>query len=137
MQIGNYLVGMEEDGDSREMIVTDVAGDWSISYGEGTMMFGILNTMTGDESTRKYLEALFTFQYVATNYPHDMVSIIERQTLPVINGFAALLDEQYSFEASLQQAPTEQEDAEALKEVAQMEEIKEQLQNLDSDGTVQ
>lgn len=136
MQIGNYLVGTEEYEDGREVFVTSVSGDWRVSYGEGTLMFGVLNTMMGDKDTHKYLEALFTFQYIATTYPHDMVSVVERQTLPVINGFTELVSEQYAFEASLQPTPTEEEDAEALKEVVEMEEIKEQLQNPDSDGTV-
>ena len=133
LQVGNFLLGVEMNRNGAWFVVKTVGGEWSIRYGDGSMMFSVLANLGGDESCHRYLESLLTLMYAATSYPHDMVSIVERQTLPFINGFCKLLDEQTAFEVSVSKKATEQEDAEALKEVVEMREIEEELEKLDDE----
>lgn len=101
---------------------------------EGTMMYAVLLNFLRDEKTHEYIRALLTLFYAATNYPHDMVALIEKQQTPFINGFTKLLNEQTEFEVSVSKKNTPEEDDAALKEVGEMEDIKEQLEELDKEN---
>lgn len=133
LQIGNYLIGVEKNSNGTRMCARTVGGDWSVRWGEGTLMFSVLLRLGDDDTCHPYLHALLTLQYVATNYPHDMVSIIERGDLPVINGFCKLMEEQTAFEVSVKEKTTDKEDAEALREVGEMHDIMAELERLDAE----
>lgn len=133
MQVGNYLLGVEENSLGKALCAKSVSGNWSIRWREDNFMFAVVLNMLGDEKCHSYVESLLTLCYAATNYPHDLVSIIERQETPVMNGFAKLVKEQAEFEASVAKQPTEEQDAEALKEVAEMQEVQDELERLDKE----
>lgn len=133
MQVGNYLLGVEENSLGKALCAKSVSGNWSLRWREDNLMFAVVLNMLGDEKCHSYVESLLTLCYAATNYPHDLVSIVERQETPVMNGFAKLVKEQAEFEASVAQQPTEEQDAEALKEVAEMQEVQDELERLDKE----
>lgn len=133
MQVGNYLLGVEENSLGKALCAKSVSGNWSLRWREDNLMFAVVLNMLGDEKCHSYVESLLTLCYAATNYPHDLVSIVERQGTPVMNGFAKLVKEQAEFEASVAKQPTEEQDAEALKEVAEMQEVQDELERLDEE----
>lgn len=131
LQVGNFLLGVEKNRNGLWFVVKTVSGSWQLRYGSDTLMFAQMTSLAADAGCHPYLESLLTFQYAATNYPHDLASIVERQTIPVMNGFAKLLNEQADFEVSVSQKHTEQEEEAALKEVAEMQDIQDELEHLD------
>lgn len=135
-QIGNFLLGIEKSASGGRFVARSVSGDWRVMWETGTYMYVVMSNFVGDEKTHKYLEALLTLFYTATNYPHDMVSIVEKQKTPVMDGFAKLINEQTDFEVSVKGEATADEDEKALKEVGEMQEIEEELERLEmEDGT--
>lgn len=134
VRVGNYLLGIEKSSKWTRFVAKSVSGDWRVMWGEGSIMFGVMYSMAADVNSHKYLEALLTLQYVATSYPHDLVALGEKQELPLINGFCKLVDEQTAFEVSVADKATDEEDAEALKEVGEIEDIGEELSKIDTDG---
>lgn len=134
LQIGNYLLGIEKTQLGSRVVARSKFGDWRLMWSEGSMMYALMVNYMKDEKTYEYLHALLTLQYAATNYPHDMVALIEKQETPVINGFTKLLQEQTDFEVSVKGKATPEEDEEALKEVGDMEEIKEKLEAENGEG---
>lgn len=133
MQVGNYLLGVEENSLGKALCAKSVSGNWSLRWREDNLMFAVVLNMLGDEKCHSYVESLLTLCYAATNYPHDLVSIVEKQETPVMNGFAKLVKEQAEFEASVAKRPTEEQDAEALKEVVEMQEVQDELERLDEE----
>lgn len=133
MQVGNYLLGVEENSLGKALCAKSVSGNWSLRWREDNLMFAVVLNMLGDEKCHSYVESLLTLCYAATNYPHDLVSIIERQETPVMNGFAKLVKEQAEFEASVAKQPTKEQDAEALKEVVEMQEVQDELERMDEE----
>lgn len=131
LQVGNFLLGVEKNRNGLWFVVKSVSGEWQLRYGDGSLMFAQMTSLAADAGCHRYLEFLLTFQYAATCYPHDLVSIVERQSIPLMNGFAKLLREQTDFEVSVSQKHSEQEDAAALKEVVEMQEIQDELEALD------
>ena len=133
MQVGNYLLGVEENSLGKALCAKSVSGNWSLRWREDNFMFAVVLNMLGDEKCHSYVESLLTLCYAATNYPHDLVSIVERQETPVMNGFAKLVKEQAEFETSVAKQPTKEQDAEALKEVVEMQEVQDELERLDEE----
>lgn len=127
VQISNFLLGIENAASGNRLVVKSVSGDWRLMWEEGTMMYAVLLNFIRDEKTHDYVHALLTLFFAATNYPHDMVALVETQKTPFINGFTKLLNEQTDFEVSVSKKNTPEEDDAALKEVGEMEEIKEML----------
>lgn len=133
-QISNYLVGEEKSASGERMVVRSVSGDWRLMWESGTIMYIMIKRFLEDENTYKYLDALMTLFYTATNYPHDMVAITEKQSTPFMDGFARLVSEQTAFEVSLKPKPTDEEDEKALNEVVEMEDIKNELDRLEGEN---
>ena len=96
-------------------------------------MFAVLTSQIQDEKCHAYVEALLTLFYAATNYPHDLVAIIEKNDTPFINGFCKLIQEQTDFEVGIKKDATPEEDEAALKEVAEMQEIQDELEKLEEE----
>lgn len=138
IQVSNFLFCIEKNSKGSWLAVKTVSGDWAMRYGEGHMMFGTLGGLLMNEDCHRYVEALMTLVYTAASYPHDMVSIVERQELPLINGFCKLVNEQTAYEVSVKERSgkaTDDEDAEALSEVAEMEQIKDEMAGAAADAT--
>lgn len=132
-RVGSYLFGLEKAGGVNRLVLKSVSGDWRVMWDESNMMFASLGSLVSDERCHKYVEALATLFYAATNYVHDATAIIEKQETPLINGFAALIKEQADFEASLVREPSKEKDDEVLQDVVDMENIKEEIEKLDEE----
>jgi len=126
-QVGNYLLEVLEDGDFDFIECRSVIGDWSVRWRGDNIMFTLMYSLMQNKDAEEYLRALFTMMYVATSYTHDLVAIVEKQDLPLINGFCALVNEQSDFEASVAKKATVEEDEEALNNAVVMEELKEEI----------
>lgn len=133
IQVGNYLLALEKNSFGAVLCVKNLAGNWSIRWGEDSYLFAVLTSQIQDEKCHAYVDALLTVFYTATNYPHDLVAIIEKNDTPFINGFCKLIQEQTNFEVSIKKNATQEEDDAALKEVVQMQEIQDELEKLDKE----
>ena len=133
IQVGNYLLALEKNSLGAVLCVKNLSGNWSIRWGEDSYLFAVLTSQIQDEKCHAYVDALLTVFYTATNYPHDLVAIIEKNDTPFINGFCKLIQEQTDFEVSIKKNDTQEEDDAALKEVVQMQEIQDELEKLDKE----
>ena len=133
IQVGNYLLALEKNSLGAVLCVKNLAGNWSIRWGQDSYLFAVLTSQIQDEKCHAYVDALLTVFYTATNYPHDLVAIIEKNDTPFINGFSKLIQEQTDFEVSIKKNATQEEDDAALKEVVQMQEIQDELEKLDKE----
>lgn len=136
-QIGNYLIGEEKSASGERMVIRSVSGDWRVMWETGTLMYIMIKRFVEDESTHKYIDALATLFYAATNYPHDLVAITEKQSTPFMDGFARLVNEQTDFEVSVKRKPTDEEDEKALSEVVEMQEIQDELEKLEKEDATE
>ena len=133
-QIGNYLVGYEKNSLGRAICVRAVSGQWSIRWGDDTMVYAVLNRLLEDRNCHSYVEALLTLYFTATNYPHDFAALAEGHGTPFLNGFTDLINKQTELELSFRKEPSPEQDEAALKEVGEMQEIQDELEKLDEDG---
>lgn len=132
-QIGNYLVGEEKSTGGDRMVVRSVSGDWRLMWSSGTLMYIMLKSFMEDENTHKYLDALITLYYAATNYPHDLAAITEKKSTSFMDGFARIVEEQTKFELSLRKEASKEEDEKALEEVVEMQEISDELDRIEKE----
>lgn len=135
IQISNFLLGHESNSLGRVLCVRALSGQWSIRWSEDTYVYAVLTRLMADDKCHKYIEALLTLFFAATNYPHDFASVANGNGTPFMNGFTKLINDQTDYEVSLQEKPTEEQDEEALKEVVEMEDIKDKLE--EDNGTEQ
>lgn len=139
LQVGNYLLGVDTNAHGSYVVLKSVAQNWSVRWREDTMMFAtMLNIMkqaAENENVKEYLHSLITVMFIATTYMHDLVALSTKQQMPFCEGVAKLLKEQNDYEESLakDKKPTKKEDEAALKEVAEMREVEEELEKLDAE----
>lgn len=131
-RIGNFIYTFVEEDDVSKLIVSSVSGEWRIIYNDSHYMYGILSFLLDDEKCHKYIDALFVMIYTASSYPHDMVSLAEKEEIPFINGFCKLIDEQTAFETSVSRKVSDEEDREALDDIVRMQETLDELDRLES-----
>lgn len=135
LQFGNFMMGVDSNKDYSSVVLKSVAGNWRVMWREDTLMYSMmLNAMRHavyDDNVREYLHSLCTVMFVSTTYLHDLVALSTKHQMPFCEGVAKLLKEQTDYESSLQKKPTEEEDAEALRDVGEMQEISEELEKLD------
>ena len=134
IQVGNFLLALENNSLGTVLCVKNVAGNWSVRWREDSYMFAVLTSQIQDEKCHAYVDALLTVFYTATNYPHDLVAIIEKNDTPFINGFCKLIQEQTEYEVSVKKDATKEDDEAALKEVAEMQEIQDELEKLEEEN---
>jgi len=135
LHVGNFLLGVEKHSMGSRVICKSQAGNWQISWRDDTMMFQLMISLMKNENSHEYLHALVAIMFTVTTYPHDLVSVSERGTMPVMEGIAALIADQTKYELSLKPEATQEENDKALEEVGEMTEIQEELENLDkADG---
>jgi hypothetical protein len=135
LHVGNFLLGVEKHSMGSRVICKSQAGNWQISWRDDTMMFQLMINLMKNENSHEYLHALVAIMFTVTTYPHDLVSVSERGTMPVMEGIAALIADQTKYELSLKPEATQEENDKALEEVGEMTEIQEELENLDeADG---
>ena len=131
LQIGNYVLAKEKNSLGTALCVRAVSGQWSIRWSEDTYVYAVLTRLMHDEKCIRYVEALLTLFFAATNYPHDFAALAETQQTPFINGFTRLVNEQTELELSFKRPATSEEDEAALSEVAEMHDIQEELEKLE------
>ena len=135
LHVGNFLLGVEKHSMGSRVICKSQAGNWQISWRDDTMMFQLMISLMKNENSHEYLHALVAIMFTVTTYPHDLVSVSERGTMPVMEGIAALIADQTKYELSLKPEATQEENDKALEEVGEMTEIQEELEKLDeADG---
>lgn len=134
MQVGNFLLGKEKNSLGEVLCVRSVSGQWSIRWSEDTMVYAVLIRCMSDKNCWPYIEALLTLFFAATNYAHDFAALAEGQGTPFMNGFTELINKQTELELSFKKEATPEEDEAALKEVVEMQDIKDELEKLDVDG---
>ncbi len=135
LHVGNFLLGVEKHSMGSRVICKSQAGNWQISWRDDTMMFQLMISLMKNENSHEYLHALVAIMFTVTTYPHDLVSVSERGTMPVLEGIAGLIAEQTKYELSLKPEATQEENDKALEEVGEMTEIQEELEKLDeADG---
>ena len=139
LQVGNFLLGIEKSATGRCLVCKAVANNWQVRWREDTMMFAMMMNLIKEgaenENVREYIHSLITVFFSVTTYPHDLVSLSKRQTMPFMEGVVKLVHEQNEYEQSVsgEAAPTPEQEEAALKEVAETEEVKEELEKLDKE----
>ena len=131
LHVGNFLLGVEKHSVGSRVICKSKSGNWHISWRDDTMMFQLMINLMKNENSHVYLHALVAIMFTVTTYPHDLVSVSERGTMPVMEGIAGLIAEQTKYELSLKPEATQEENDKALEEVGEMTEIQEELEKLD------
>lgn len=135
LHVGNFLLGVEKHSLGSRVMCKSQAGNWQISWRDDTMMFQLMINLMKNPNSHKYLHSLIAIMFTVTTYPHDLVSVSERGTMPVLEGIAGLIAEQAKYELSLKPEATQEENDKALEEVGEMTEIQEELKKLDeADG---
>lgn len=135
LHVGNFLLGVEKHSLGSRVVCKSQAGNWQISWRDDTMMFQLMINLMKNENSHEYLHALVAIMFTVSTYPHDLVSVSERGTMPVLEGIAGLIAEQTKYELSLKQEASQEENDKALAEVGEMTEIQEELEKLDeADG---
>lgn len=133
-QVGNFLLEVLEGADFDFIECRSLIGDWSVRWRNDSVMFSLMFSLMQNKDAEEYLRALFTMMYIATSYTHDLVAIIEKRDLPLINGFCALVNEQNDYEASVAKKTTKEEEEEALKNTVITEELENEIINLEEGG---
>ena len=139
LQVGNFLLGIEKSATGGCLVCKAVANNWQVRWREDTMMFAMMMNLIREggenENIREYIHSLITVFFTVTTYPHDLVSLSKRQTMPFMEGVVKLVHEQNDYEQSVsgEAAPTPEQEEAALKEVAETEEVKEELEKLDKE----
>lgn len=131
LHVGNFLLGVEKHSMGSRVVCKSQAGNWQISWRDDTMMFQLMISLMKNENSYEYLHALVVIMFTVTTYPHDLVSVSERGTMPVLEGIAGLIAEQTKYELSLKPEATQEENDKALEEVGEITEIQEELEKLD------
>ena len=133
VRIGNFVLSEEDGASGRFISCTSVSDGWKVSWRDDTEMYGIMMMFCRDKATHEYLHGLLNMMYVATCYPHDLVSIATRKTAPFMNGFAALYNDEVAYELSLKKGVGKSKDDEALQEAADMESLREDMKEMIED----
>ena len=139
LQVGNFLLGIEKSATGRCLVCKAVANNWQVRWREDTMMFAMMMNLIREGAEngniREYIHSLITVFFSVTTYPHDLVSLSKRQTMPFMEGVVKLVHEQNEYEQSVsgEAAPTPEQEEAALREVAETEEVKEELEKLDKE----
>ena len=139
LQVGNFLLGIEKSATGRCLVCKAVANNWQVRWREDTMMFAMMMNLIREGAEngniREYIHSLISVFFTVTTYPHDLVSLSKRQTMPFMEGVVKLVHEQNEYEQSVsgEAAPTQEQEEAALREVAETEEVKEELEKLDKE----
>lgn len=131
LHIGNFLIGVEKHSLGSRVMCKSQAGNWQISWRDDTMMFQLMINLMKNPNSHEYLHALVAIMFTVTTYPHDLVSVSERGTMPVMEGIAGLIAEQTKYELSLKPEASQEDNDKALAEVGEMAEIQDELEKLD------
>ena len=125
--IGNYLLGLEEVCGEKCFVAKNVAGDWRVCWRDDTLMYAVMLHSYEDDGAKDYLHCLLTLMYCATIYPHDLARMASTQEMPLMEGFAKLIQEQNDYEVSLKGAVSDAEDEKALEDTVEYENLREDL----------
>lgn len=134
MCYGNFQLCRESNSLGESLCVSDVAGQWRIRWREDTYIYAVLTRLMEDEKCSGYVQALLTLFYAATNYPHDFAAVAETHEIPFIDGFCKLMKEQTERELAFHGEATEEQDEAVLKEVGEMQDIMDELEQIEKAG---
>ena len=136
VQVGNYIISIETCDRSNVLCVKSVSGQWKISWTEDTENYAVIYGQMYDKNCHPYLEALLTIYYNVTSHAHDIVSIIERGTSPVLNGIAKLIQEGYDYEVLVHNKKSKiskEQDDKILDQTVQMENVLDEIGNTEAE----
>lgn len=136
MQIGGFQIGIEKSARGKVVVCRSIADGWSVRWGDDMLMFGTVLSLAEREDAHEYLHSLLTVMFIATTYPHDMVSLVNRNEMPFMTGFSELIHRQNEYEASLKPQPTEEENQKSLDELKHIAEVAEEMMKIkeETDG---
>lgn len=131
--IGNYVFMMERCDDGRWFVLKSVSGCWQVRWRDDMLMFGVLTSLVGNPDAEEYLHCLATFIYISTTYPHDLVSLSNRGTMPLMEGFYHIIQDQNAYELSMAPAASQKDDERVLRDTVEYERLKEDLSRIYDD----
>ena len=140
LQIGNFLLGVDKNAHGAYVVLKAVSGQWSVRWSEESAFFAmilqVMKRAAENEAVKEYLHSLISVMFITTTYMHDLISLSVNNEMPFCEGVVKLFKEQNDFESYLAKKPTEKEDESALKEVAEMQEISDELEKLDKNTKI-
>lgn len=135
VSIGNYEIGKEKGATGAYVVLRTVRKDWSIRWRDDTLTYGMMMSMVGSKGSRDYLHSLITMMYVASSYPHDLVSLYHNHGMPFMEGFARLVYEQNSYEVSVapKQPDDKEEEDKAIADAARLEDMQREVEAMEAE----
>ena len=124
-RVGNFVFerGADDDG-AKYVRCKSVSDNWAVIWRDDTLMYGILYPLALNDDAENYLHSLVTLMYVATTYPHDLVSLNNNGDAPFMNGFLSLVEAQNTYENSIKAPVTDEEDNKILEQTVMTEELR-------------
>ena len=117
-RVGNFEITKEETPYFSYLRIKSVSGHWGVTYRDDNEMYGKIMAMVRDKEQAKHLELYVLHIYYTTN-----IVIDEQFGLDFMIALEAMRDRM----AKAQGEPTEEEEAEAIKEAEVMEDMRELL----------
>lgn len=118
LRVGNFLLKNERDAnDVYRIEASALSGQFQVSWGDGSMMYGLLLKMMQDGDKEK-LSALLYLLFGTVSYAHSTEFYL---------GLNRMISKEIAEIREQKEAVSKEEDEKALKEAVQMEEVKEAL----------
>ena len=119
-RVGNFEITKDGGSGHDYLRIKSVRGHWGVTYRDDNEMYGKIMAMVRDKEQAKHLELYILHIYYTTN-----IVIDEQFAIDFMIALEAMRDRM----AKAQGEPTEEEEAEAIKEAEVMEDIKNTLIN--------
>ncbi|MDE7346072.1 MAG: hypothetical protein K2N48_04930 [Muribaculaceae bacterium] len=117
-RVGNFEITKDGGSEHDYLRIKSVSGHWGVTYRDDNEMYGKIMAMVRDKEQAKHLELYVLHIYYTTN-----IVIDEQFALDFIIALEAMRDRM----AKAQGEPTEEEEAEAIKEAEAFTMINDQL----------
>ena len=117
-RVGNFEITKDVGSEHDYLRIKSVSGHWGVTYRDDNEMYGKIMAMVRDPDYAKALEL-----YVLHIYHTTSIVIDEQFALDFMVALEAMRDRM----AKAQGEPTEEEEAEAIKEAEVMEDVRELL----------
>ena len=122
LQVGNFMLKRESNKMGEFMAVKALNGQWQMRWGDGCLMYGHLLRMM-QEKDESNLHALFFLLFATTSCMHSTEFYLGLNKL-IVEELDAVPEEKQ---------PTEKEEEEALKEVQEMTELQDELEQIEKE----
>ena len=117
-RVGNFEITKEESPYFSYLRIKSVSGHWGVTYRDDNEMYGKIMAMVRDKEYAKSLELYILHIFYTTNIVIDEQFALD---------FMVALEAMHGRMAKAQGEPTEEEEAEAIKEAEVMEDMREIL----------